>query len=37
VPKFIVLFLLAAIAGLAAAWPARRAAGVDILAAMATE
>jgi ABC-type antimicrobial peptide transport system permease subunit len=34
----IVLFLLSGVAGLlAAAWPARRAARVDILAAIATE
>ncbi len=38
VPTLVVLFVLAGLAGLAAAaWPARRAARVDILAAIATE
>ena len=38
VPTLIVLFIAAGIAGLlAAAWPARRAARVDILEALATE
>jgi putative ABC transport system permease protein len=38
VPTMIVLFVLAGLAGLAAAaWPARRAASVDILAAIATQ
>jgi putative ABC transport system permease protein len=38
VVTMVVLFVLAGIAGLlAAAWPARRAAAVDILAALATE